>query len=176
MTLSTSWPIEPQPESWTARRRNSIRYRLAAWGVGLLAGALAITTFIGSSYTRSQIQRSAAELQSEVASTTARRVESFIIRKLERLEDIGTAMSLNPLGSAGQRMLGLLLLKNDPAFSEVAVLDGAGMEVLKFADSRVFSTADLKSRRQELEFTEAARGRTTLERSLLRPRRNPFSP
>ncbi len=150
--------MKNQPESWLDRCRNSIRYRLTAWGVGLLAGALLVSTFFGSSYTRSQIQRSAAELQHEVASTTARRVESFITRKLERLEDVAMAMSLNPLGSDAQRMLGLLLLKNDPAFGEIAVLDTDGMEVLKFGESTVFSAADLKSQQGNLEFAEANRG------------------
>ena len=150
--------MDQHPESWLERCRNSIRYRLSAWGVGLLAGVLLVSTFIASSYTRSQIQRSAAELQHEVAATTARRVESFISRKLERLEDVGTAMSLNPLGGDAQRMLGLLLLKNDSAFGELAVLNADGQEVLKFADSTVYSAADLKSQQHNLEFSEAKRG------------------
>jgi signal transduction histidine kinase/HAMP domain-containing protein len=150
--------MDHHPESWLDRCRNSIRYRLTAWGVGLLAGALLASTFIASSYTRSQIQRAAAELQHEVASTTARRVESFVTRKLERLEDVGAAMSLNPLGSDAQRMLGLLLLKNDPAFGEIAVLNADGQEVLKLGESTVFSAADLKSQQGKLEFSQAKRG------------------
>ena len=96
--------------SWLARYRASIRFRLITWGLSLLAAALLLNTAAGSFYARWQIRLAAVELQTEVASTAAHSVESFVSRKLERLDDAGIGMSLSPLGGNGQRLFGLMLL------------------------------------------------------------------
>jgi hypothetical protein len=116
--------IEP---SQVGRRlpRGSIRHRLMFWGLALLAVALVLNTVAGSIYTRRGMQKSTAELQAEVASSTARRIQSFLARKIERLHDTGAAMTMFSPGGEEQRLLSLLLMKNDPSFSEIAVLDFA---------------------------------------------------
>lgn len=129
------------------------------WGLALLGAALAFNTVAGSIYTRWQIQGAAAELQSEVATKTARHIHSLITRKLERLQDTGVVMTLYPLGGEKQRLLGLLLLKNDPAFSELAVLNDQGMELLKFSERRVYLPADLQNQNGSISFRQAIRGR-----------------
>ena len=115
-----------------------------AWGLALLGAALVLNTLAGSFYTRRQIRQGNAELQKEVASLTANRIRNLMMRKIERLQDIGVAMTLYPLGANEQKLLGLLLLKNDRSFSELAILDDRGQELLKFSERRVFLAADLQ--------------------------------
>ncbi|MBM2802929.1 MAG: Histidine kinase [Deltaproteobacteria bacterium] len=148
-----------QPDSRLAGWRGSIRYRLMAWGLGLLAGALLVSAYIGSVYTRSQIRLATAKLQTEVASATARHVETLVAHKLERLHDAALGMSIPPLGGDEQHLLGLLLLKNDPAFSELAVLNADGLELLKFSETKLYSGKDLQDQRNAAFFREASRGK-----------------
>lgn len=103
-----------------------------------------LNTVAGSIYTRRQILQSNAELQMEVASLSARRIHALMIRKIERLQDAGVAMMLHPQGANEQKLLGLLLLKNDRSFTELAILDDRGQELLKFSERRVFLAADLR--------------------------------
>ncbi len=130
-----------------------------AWGLGLLAAALLVNSIAGAIYARSQLRHAAAALQTEVATTTARWVESLIIQKLARLQDTAVGMSFNHFGGDTQRLLGRSLLKNDPAFTELAVLNAAGLEVLKFSESRLYNAADLKDQRNEPAFLQASRGK-----------------
>ena len=79
----------------------------------------------------------------EMASLTARRIHALMIRKIERLQDAGVAMTLHPQGANEQKLLGQLLLKNDRSFTELAFLDDNGREVLKFSERRVYLPGDL---------------------------------
>lgn len=141
-----------------ANYRGTIRRRLMGWGLALLGAALVINTVAGSIYTRRQIQRAAAELQSEMASLTARRVQVMMLRKIERLQDASVAMMLHPLGGEEQKLLGLLLLKNDRSFTELAILNSEGVELLKFSERQVYLPADLRDQRDSAPFQSTARG------------------
>jgi signal transduction histidine kinase len=114
-----------------------------AWALALLGAALVLNTVAGSIYTRRQILQFNAELQMEMASLTARRIHALMIRKIERLQDAGVAMTLHPQGANEQKLLGQLLLKNDRSFTELAFLDDHGREVLKFSERRVYLPGDL---------------------------------
>lgn len=140
--------------------RGSISHRLMVWGLTLLAAALIINTVAGSFYTRRQIYRASSELQKEVATVTARRIYYLITQKLERLQDAGVAMSLYRLASEEQKLLGLLLLKNDPSFRELALLDRQGNELLKFSERHVYLSSDLKSQNTSPAFLTAIEGTT----------------
>jgi HAMP domain-containing protein len=140
--------------------RGSISHRLMAWGLSLLAAALIINTVAGSFYTRKQIYRASSELQAEVASLTARRIYYLITRKLERLQDVGVAMTLYPLASEEQQLLGLLLLKNDPSFGELALLDRHGTELHKFSERHVYLPSDLEHQKTSPSFLTAIEGAT----------------
>jgi len=83
----------------------------------------------------------------EMASLTARRIHALMIRKIERLQDAGVAMTLHPQGGNEQKLLGQLLLKNDRSFTELAFLDDNGREVLKFSERRVYLPGDLGDQR-----------------------------
>jgi signal transduction histidine kinase len=140
-----------------ARRRGTIRRRLMGWGLALLGAALVINTIAGSIYTRREILQSAGELQSEMASLTARRVRALMLRKIERLQDASTAMVLHPMGGEEQKLLGLLLLKNDRSFYELAILNATGVEVAKFSERQIYLPADLRNQSNSVIFQTATR-------------------
>ncbi|HLN85617.1 MAG TPA: GAF domain-containing protein [Candidatus Limnocylindrales bacterium] len=144
--------------SWLLGKGISLRSRFMVWSLGLLSAALLVNILFGSFFTRSQLHHAVATLQIQVATATAHRVESIVIRKLERLQDASVAMSFSPLGRDGQRLLGLSLLKNDPAFAQLTVINTDGQEVLKFSESRLYLGEDLKSQRDEPAFLESSRG------------------
>lgn len=128
-------------------RRGSIVRRLMFWGLALLGAALVFNTAAGLIYSTREVHRATAELQREMASMTARYIQSFVTHKIERLQNTSLAMSLYPAGSAEQRLLGQLALKNDPAFNELSMLDDQGMELFKFSDRKVHLVADLTLKR-----------------------------
>ncbi|HJX10683.1 MAG TPA: cache domain-containing protein, partial [Candidatus Binatia bacterium] len=130
-----------------------------AWALGLLGAALVLNTVAGSIFTHRMIRRSGAELQMEMASLTARRIHALMLRKIERLQDAGVAMTLHPLGANEQKLLGLLLLKNDRAFTELAILDDRGQELLKFSERRVFLAADLRNQSDSVPYQRAMGGK-----------------
>jgi signal transduction histidine kinase len=139
--------------------KSSIRRRLMAWVLALLGAALVLNTVAGSIYTRRQILESNAELQAEVASLTARRIHALMIQKIERLQDAGVAMTLYPLGANEQKLLGLLLLKNDRSFTEMTILNDRGQERLKFAGQRVYLVADLQDQSGSAAYQRAIGGK-----------------
>jgi signal transduction histidine kinase len=156
------------PEMFEQRRsaacRGSIRRRLMAWGLAVLGAALVINTVAGSIYTRRQIRRAAAELQSEVASLTARRVQALMMHKIERLEDASVAMTLYPIGSEKQKLLGLLLLKSDRSFTELAILNSKGVEMIKFSERQVYLPPDFRDQQNSAPFQTTSKGRFYISR------------
>jgi hypothetical protein len=89
------------------------------WGLGLFVIALTAVVAATYYYTVRQIERDAAELQSEIASVTAEGIRNFVRRKIERFSDTADAVSLYPLGSKEQQLLASLLVKNDASFGPV---------------------------------------------------------
>ena len=141
-------------------RRGSIKHRLTFWGLAFLTATLVLNTFAGSVYTGRGMQKSTAQLQAEVAASAARRIQSILARKIERLQDTSVAMTLFPLGGGEQKLLGLSLMKNDPSFSELAILDSEGKELLKFSQTQVYLQSDLQNQNGSAPFLAAARGET----------------
>src|SRR5207245_5316728 len=123
-------------------RGGGIRRRLLMWGLSLFGIALTVVVVVGYSYTVSQIERDAAELQTEIASVTADRIHTFVQRKIERFSDTADAASLYQLGSKEQHLLAALLVKNDNSFTDASIIDARGMEVVKVSDRRVYFPAD----------------------------------
>jgi signal transduction histidine kinase len=156
------------------RHRGSITYRLMFWGLALLAIALVLNIIAGSIYTRRGMQQSAAELQSEVAASMARQIQSYLARKIERLQDRGTAMTLFSIGGEEQRFLSLLLMKNEPSFSEIAILNERGMEVLKFSETDVYLRSDLQDQKSSAAFLAATRGEVYIGPVLTSSRAEPY--
>ncbi len=139
-------------------RKGSIRRRLLWVGLLFLGIALLGNTIAGTFYTRSQIRKAAAQLQTEVASRVANEIASIIERKKERLLDLAVTLSAYQSGSDEQRLLALLLLKNDRAFTELAVLNDGGMEKIKVSERRVYLPGDLADRSEEEVFRRASAG------------------
>jgi signal transduction histidine kinase/ActR/RegA family two-component response regulator len=153
----------------------SIRRRLLIWNLSLFG--LVLTAIILASYVYSvrQIKRGAAELQREIASVTAARIEEFVNRKLERLGDAAVLMSRQPLGSKEQRLLAGLLLKNDRAFAEVSILDSQGMEVVKLSERTIYTSSDLSDRGQTETFKTAIRGERYVSSVYTSDRAEPYT-
>jgi len=144
------------------------------WGLALLGTSLVLSTIAGSIFTHQQIEESTSELQLEIATTTARHIHSFIAHKIERLNDAAANMSVYPLGSNDQRMMALLLLKNDPNIMELAILDGEGTEKLKFSERQVYRTADLVTKKDSPHFRQAVQGDVYLGPVLTSARAEPY--
>ncbi|MGH7825909.1 MAG: GAF domain-containing protein [Candidatus Binatia bacterium] len=138
--------------------RGGVRRRLLILGLTFLGVALVINTLAGTYYTRSLIKRNAVELQKEIAGRLSYEIEEFMESKKKRLVDFATSASLHGLGSDEQRLLALLLLKNDGAFTGLAVLDGDGREVLKVSERRLYLPDELSDQSETEEFRRAASG------------------
>ncbi len=141
-----------------AWRKGGIRRRLLWTGLLFLGIALLGNTIAGTFYTRSQIRKAAAQLQAEVASRVANEIAAIIERKKERLFDLAVSLSAHQFGSEQQRLLTLLLLKNDRAFTELAVLNESGMETTKVSERRVYLPTELADRSEEDVFTRPISG------------------
>jgi hypothetical protein len=114
-------------------RMGHIERRLMAWGLSLLALALLINTFAGSLYTHHAMRESTARLQGEVALFTAVRMQTFLRREIERLENAGAAMMVFSVGGEQQRRLASLLLKNDGSIEEIAVINSQGVALFRLS-------------------------------------------
>ena len=139
-------------------RKGGIRRRLLWIGLLFLGIALLGNTIAGTFYTRSQIRKAAARLQVEVALRVANEISAIIERKKERLFDLAVSLSVHRFGSDDQRLLALLLLKNDRAFTELAVLNESGMETTKVSERRVYLPTELAARSEEDVFTRPIGG------------------
>jgi signal transduction histidine kinase len=128
------------------------------WGLGLVGTALGLNTLAGSIYTRRQIEWSTSVLQKEVATLTARHIQTYIGRKLERLNDAANGLTLYPIGTDEQSILINLLIKEDRSFEEISVIDGDGYERLRISDRKVYFAADLRDLQGDDGYATAIRG------------------
>ncbi|MDH3445995.1 MAG: cache domain-containing protein, partial [Deltaproteobacteria bacterium] len=145
-----------------------------AWGLGLLALALGLNTIAGMIYARRQIEQSMATLQTEIATVTARHIQTYISRKIERLSDTASSMALYPIGGSEQSLLVHLLLKNDPSFSEVAVLDAHGRERVKIAERKSYLTGDFSNQNHNEAYKTAILGRVFISSVYTSDRAEPY--
>ncbi|HEV8344136.1 MAG TPA: sensor histidine kinase [Candidatus Binatia bacterium] len=139
-------------------RGGGIRRRLLMWGLSLFGVALTIVVAASYTYTVRQIERDAAELQTEIASVTADNIRNFVRRKIERFSDNADAVSLYPLGSKEQQLLLGLLVKNDSSFSDASIINSEGMEVVKVSDIKVYFPSDLTDQSKSPKFIKALKG------------------
>jgi signal transduction histidine kinase len=139
-------------------RAGGIRRRLLIWGLGLFGIALTAVVAASYYYTVRQIERDAAELQSELAAVTAEHIRDFVRRKIERFSDTANSLNLYPLGSKEQQLLISLLVKNDASFTDASIIDVRGMELLKVSDRRVYFPSDLADQSKSAKFNHAIKG------------------
>ena len=137
-----------------------IRRRLLVWGLTLLGGTLISMTIANSIFSRREIQKASAQLQAEIAATTASHIQSFISRKIERLKDTALSMSLYAVDAEQQRLISQVLLANDPSIREVSLINRDGMEILKLSEKQIYLPSDLKNLATQAPFVQAIRGKT----------------
>ncbi|MBI4524967.1 MAG: GAF domain-containing protein [Deltaproteobacteria bacterium] len=157
--------------SW---HKKSIRRRLLLWGLALLFLALAVNTVAGSIYTRRQIKKAAAELQADIAIRVANRIRNFVGSKQERLSDLSISLSLHPFGSGEQRLLALLLLKNEAAITEISILDAKGMEVVKVSERKLYIASDLTDQSAAEKYKKAIKGEPYISRVYTSDKAEPY--
>jgi signal transduction histidine kinase len=145
------------PSQWVTR---GIRRRLLALGLALLALMLFSYTIANTIYSRGRVRIAQSQIQMEVATRVASEIEGFVQGKVTRLRDLASAVSLYDPGVVEQRLLGLLLLKNDAAFTEIAVLDATGKETAKISERKVYLPSDLAERSDTAVFTRSVQGDT----------------
>jgi signal transduction histidine kinase len=136
--------------------KGGVRRRLLILGLTFLGVALVLNTLAGTYYTRGLIKKNAGELQKEIAARLSYEIEEFMESKTKRLVDFAASASFHELGSEQQRLIGLLLLKNDAAFTELAVLNNDGREALKISERRVYLADELSDQSQTEKFKRAA--------------------
>jgi signal transduction histidine kinase len=154
--------------------RGGIRSRLMTWGLGLFGVAFALNTIAGSIYTRRQIGQSTAALQAEIAGLTARHIQTFIARKIERLDDLASSMALHRLGADEQRILAHLLVKKDSSFSEISLLNDQGRELFKISDRRVILNTDLEDLSDTAAYRSFIEGHTYISPVYTSDRAEPY--
>ena len=142
--------------------RGGIRHRLLWTGLLFLSLALLTNTIAGSLYTRRQIKRAAVQLQTEVASKVANQISDIMERKTERLMDLAVALSLYEPGVENQRLLSMLFVKNDRAFTGIAILDTAGREIIKVSERRIYLEDELSDAWGEEYLRRAVKGEPSI--------------
>ena len=135
-----------------------IRRRLLVWNLSLFGLVLFGVVLASYIYAEKQIKRDRFELQEEIASLIAARIEAFVSQKIDRLTDSAISMSLYPAGSQEQELLAILLLKNDRAFTDASILDAQGMEVAKVSERRIYTPTELSDRSGSANFKKAMEG------------------
>ncbi len=145
-----------------------------AWGLTLLGAALVMNTIAGSYYTRKLIIRNSGELQKEIAARVVFEIEEFMEGKLTRLADFASSASIHGLGSEQQRLLALLLLRNDRSFKEIAIIDEQGREVSKVSETWVYLSSELSDQSASEKFKNAIRGETFISAVYTSDRAEPF--
>ncbi|HEY1267148.1 MAG TPA: sensor histidine kinase [Candidatus Binatia bacterium] len=151
-----------------------IRRRFLVWGLSFFGLTLTLVIIASYSYTERQIRRDAIQLQTEIASVTADRINNFVRRKIERFTDTANAVNLYPLGSKEQQLLLGLLVKNDSSFTEASIIDSKGMEAIKVSDRKVYFAADLKDQSKSAKFIGAMAGQDYVSRVYLSRQGQPY--
>ena len=153
---------------------SGIRRRLLWTGLIFLALAIFTNTLAGYFYTERLIRKDAAELQVEVASRVAKQIEDFVRRRIERVSDLSVSVSIYELGSEEQRLLSLLLLKNDTFFTETSILNEKGMEVLKVSERKVYLLTDFTDQSTSEKFKHAIKGESYISPVYTSDRAEPY--
>jgi signal transduction histidine kinase len=122
--------------------------------------ALVINTLAGTYYARRLIEKQTSELQTEIAARVAYEIEEFMENKITRLVDFSTSASFHGLGSEQQKLLALLLLKNDESFTDISILDNKGREVLKISERKIYLPTELSDQSGSVKFKKAISGDT----------------
>jgi signal transduction histidine kinase len=141
-------------------RTGRIRRRLLVWNLSVFGLVLLGIVLASYFYVQRQIKEDSFELQAEIASLVAARIEAYVNQKIERLSDTAVSMSLHPVGSKEHELLAVLLLKNDTAFTDAAILDSKGMEVVKVSERKVYTPGERADQSGSDKFKKAMEGKT----------------
>jgi signal transduction histidine kinase len=173
-TFQTRVPPRLRKLFGTSLGPGGIRRRFLVWGLSLFGLTLSFVIFAAYSYTARQIRWDSAQMQTEIATVTADRINNFVKRKIERFSDTANAMNLYALGSKEQQLLISLLVKNDGSFTDAAVIDAQGMEITKVSDRKVYFPSDYTDQSESAKFTKAMQGEDYVSRVYLSDKGQPY--
>ena len=141
-------------------RARGIRSRLLLWNLSVFGSLLIGVVLAGYLYSVRQIKRDKFELQGEIATLVAARIEALVEQKIDRLRRAASPLSAQPMGGRAQESIAAHLLKTDPAIVEAAVLNAVGQETVKVSSIATFSPAKLVDQSKTPKFTRAIQGET----------------
>jgi len=155
-------------------RRGSIRRRLLIWNLSVFGLVLLGIVLASYLYLQRKLKENSFELQAEIASLVASRIDAFVHQKIERLSNAAVSMSLHPVGSKEQELLAVLLLKNDTAFTDASILDSKGMEVVKVSERKVHTPGERFDQSGSEKFKKAIEGKIYISPVYTSDRAEPY--
>jgi signal transduction histidine kinase len=155
-------------------RTGSIRRRLLVWNLSVFGLVLLGIVLASYLYLQRQLKENSFELQAEIASLVAAKIDAFVHQKIERLSDTAVSMSLHPVGSKEQELLAVLLLKNDTAFTDASILDSKGMEVVKVSERKVHTPGERFDQSGSEKFKKAIEGKIYISPVYTSDRAEPY--
>jgi signal transduction histidine kinase len=173
-TFQTRVPLKLRKLFRATLGPGGIRRRFLVWGLSFFGLTLSFVIFAAYSYTARQIRWDSAQLQTEIATVTADRINNFVKRKIERFSDTANAMNLYALGSKEQQLLISLLVKNDGSFTDAAVINAEGMEVIKVSDRKVYFPSDYSDQSKAAKFFKPLQGEDYVSRVYLSDKGQPY--
>lgn len=151
-----------------------IHRRLLVWNLsvfGLVLFGIVLASYL---YIQKQIKKDSFELQSEIATLVAARIDAYVQQKIERLSDSAVSMSLYPIGSKEQELLAVLMLKNDTGFTDASILDAKGMEVAKVSERKVYTPSEHSDQSGSEKFKKAIEGKIYISPVYTSDRAEPY--
>jgi signal transduction histidine kinase len=155
-------------------RTGGIHSRLLVWNLsvfGLVLFGIVLASYL---YIQKQIKKDSFELQSEIATLVAGRIDAYVHQKIERLSDSAVSMSLHPVGSKEQELLAVLMLKNDTGFTDASILDAKGMEVAKVSERKVYTPGEHSDQSGSEKFKKAIEGKIYISPVYTSDRAEPY--
>jgi signal transduction histidine kinase len=155
-------------------RAGGIRRRLLVWNLSLFGSVLFGIVLASYLYTQRQIKDDSLQLQGELASVVAARIDAYVNQKIERLSDMAVSMSLHPAGSKEQQLLAILLLKNDRAFTDASILDSKGIEIVKVSERKIYTVNERSDQSGSDKFKKTIQGSTYVSSVYTSDRAEPY--
>lgn len=140
---------------------NSLRIRLTLIFVGLTIIPLVVVGYLIAQRGQNTLQDQSVEFQDELAQRVALSVEAFFNEHQAELTTLTDVYGLDTLDQATQRDIFVTLLRQEPAYYQLALVDADGNETLRVTREQVITENNLSSRVDDVVFQTAMETQTT---------------
>lgn len=138
-----------------------LRVRFTAIAVLLaIVPILAVAAFL-SHRTYTSLEMQSVTLQQEVAVRVAAELRSAIVGREAELAQLDQVFAIGQASSSEQRSVLLSLLSSQRMYQELAMLDAAGDEQMRFARDSAVLDSELRSRAEDEAYLDAVRDKVT---------------